>query len=90
MTIVNAYLNKEYATVEGTRGLELTIDMRDGVNFAICEICGLSFHVNQIYETRIEEDNGRLWIYGREIIDVPVKGLFEEAEKRHAKMKEAE
>ena len=87
LTIVNAYHNQEYACVEGTKGLELSIDARDNVNFAICEICGLSFHVNQLYMVRIEEDNGRLWIYGREIIDVPIKGLWEETQKRNAKKK---
>lgn len=88
MTIVNAFIDKEYACVKGSKGLELTIDMRDGVDFAICDICGLSFHVNKVFETRIEEDTGRLWIYGREIIDVPVKGLWEEAQKRNASMME--
>ena len=90
MRIVNAYHNQEYAYVEGTKGLELSIDARDNVNFAISEICGLSFHVNQLYMVRIEEDNGKLWIYGREIIDVPIKGLYEEAQKRNAKKMEAQ
>ena len=85
MSIVNAFLKKRYVSVTGTKGLELTINMEDGVDYAICEICGLSFHVKDVFETRIEEDSGRLWIYGDEIIDVPVKGLYEEAEKRNAK-----
>ena len=85
MTIVNAYLSKGYAHVEGTKGLELSINMENGVDYAICEICGVSFHVTDVFETRIEEDSGRLWIYGDEIIDVPIKGLWEEAEKRNAK-----
>ena len=85
MTIVNAYLSKGYAHVEGTKGLDLSINMEDGVDYAILEICGLSFHIKGVFEARIEEDSGRLWIYGDEIIDVPVKGLWEEAEKRNAK-----
>ena len=91
MTIVNAYHDQKYAWVEGTKGLVLTIDMRSGAEFAICESCGLSFHVNKIYKVRIEEENGKLWIYGREIIDVPIKGLWEEAQKLNAKrVEEAE
>ena len=90
VTIVNAYHNRTYADVEGTKGLELSIHAKDGQDYAILRICGLSFHVNQIYETRIEEDSGRLCIYGREIIDVPIKGMWEKAEERHAKMVEEE
>lgn len=86
MSIVNAFLKKRYVHVTGTKGLELSINMENGVDYAICEICGLSFHIKDVFETRIEEDSGRLWIYGSEIIDVPIKGLWDEAEKRHAKM----
>ena len=82
MTIVNAFLRKGYASVEGTKGLELSIHMADGLDYAILRICGLSFHVNKVYEVRIEEDSGKLYIYGREIIDVPIRGLYEEASKR--------
>ena len=89
MTIVNAFHNHEYACVEGTKGLELSIHM-NGVNYAILRICGLSFHSNNVYETRIETESGRLCIYGREIIDVPIKGMYEEAQKRQAKMIEEE
>lgn len=90
MKIMNAYLTKGYACVEGTKGLELTINMENGVDYAICEICGLSFHIRNVFNACIEEENGRLWIYGTEIIDVPIKGLWDEAEKRHAKMMEAQ
>lgn len=90
MRILNAYNNNGYACVEGTKGLELSINMENGVDYAICEIAGLSFHIKNVFNVCIEEENGRLWIYGTEIIDVPVKGLFEEAEKRHAKKMEAE
>lgn len=90
MRIVDAFNNKGYACVEGTRGLELSIHMSSGLDYAILRICGLSFHVNKIFEVRIEEDTGRLFIYGREIIDVPIKGLYEEAQKRNAKKIEEE
>lgn len=90
MTILKAFNSQGYACVEGTRGLELSIHMTNGLDYAILRICGLSFHVNRIFEVRIEEDSGRLFIYGREIIDVPIKGLWEEAEKRNAKKIEEE
>lgn len=90
MRILNAFNSNGYACVEGTKGLVLSINMEDGVNYAICEIAGLSFHIKDVFEARIEEESGRLWIYGSEIIDVPVKGLYEEAEKRHAKLMGAE
>lgn len=90
MSILNAFLNKEYACVKGTKGLELSILMENGIDCAICEICGLSFHIKNVFNVCIEEDSGRLWIYGSEIIDVPVKGLWEESQKRNAKMIEAD
>ena len=92
MTIVNAFNNRTWAYVQGTKGLELSIhcNMKNGLDYAILRICGLSFHSNNLYETRIETESGKLCIYGREIIDVPIKGMWEEAEKRHNKMVEEE
>lgn len=91
MSIVKAFNDRTYAYIQGTKGLELSIHMGNSVDYAILRICGLSFHVNYVYSVRIEEENGKLWIYGREIIDVPIKGLWEKAQKLNAKrVEEAE